>query len=131
MDQVILALIPESGDGDTTYIVRVSFEEVEKTFIMCEAHILEGCGEGRPGRIRIGCLMSWIFLTRWMVCVWQAWNQGQEIDNHRKGWERMEKSHPETPSLGVPTFLGYRNKAIRDQSPFTHSIIHSAIHTTN
>ena len=36
--------------------------------------------------------MSWICLARQMVCVWQAWNQGQELSNHRKGWARLEKS---------------------------------------
>lgn len=103
-------------------------QEMEKIHSMCQAHILEGCGEGRPRRIRTGYLVSWICLAWQMVYVWQGWTKGQEIDNHRKGWQEW-KSHQRghLSEFNISRLQEQGNK----RSKFIQSISHSFSHSSN
>lgn len=84
--------------------------------------------ESKPGKIRTGCFVSCICLAGQMVHVWQAWNKGQEIDNHRKGRKEWKSLVRGAISLS-PAFLGYRDRELR--SPFIQSVIHLVVHPTN
>lgn len=95
---------------------------------MCQAHILEGCGKGRPRRIRTGDLVSWICLAWQMVYVWQAWNKGQEIDNHRKGWQEWKSyQRGHLSAFNISRLQEEGNK----RSKFIQSIGHSFSHSSN
>ena len=116
---MILALNQVFGMGTHSVMKKCHFREWRKQYV--SGPYSGKVWEGKPRKIRTGCFVSCICLAWQMVHVWQAWNKGQEIDNHRKGWKEWKSLVREAISLS-PTFLGYRNRALR--SPFIQSVIH-------